>query len=73
LPSEKQIIGPNVGSFKELSNDKIVSCYSSFEDIPMLIDKLNSNKENNYDLVSNCVSKYKCSNFGSFVKESFIK
>jgi hypothetical protein len=73
LPSEKQIIGPNVGSFKELSNDKIVSCYNSFEDIPMLIDKLNNNKENNNDLVSNYVSKYTWSNFGSFVIESFIK
>ncbi|SDT95221.1 Glycosyltransferase involved in cell wall bisynthesis [Polaribacter sp. Hel1_33_78] len=72
LPSEKQIIGPNVGSFKELSNNKIVSCYNSFEDIPKLIDKLKSNNKSN-NLVSNYVSKYTWSNFGSFVIESFIK
>ncbi|MEJ8756929.1 hypothetical protein WG947_07985 [Pontibacter sp. H259] len=68
----KAIIGPDIGSFKDLSERGIIYKYSNYSDIPSIIEKAYDNQSIvNKKEITNYIDKYNWQNFGYFICKAF--
>lgn len=65
LNARKLIIGPGIGSFRDLGNDKMIANYNSFEDIA----KISENFHFDVSRIDDYLLKYTWQNFAAYLKE----
>jgi glycosyltransferase involved in cell wall biosynthesis len=69
LERECKIIGPNVGAFLDLEEENIIKTYKNFDELPILIERILKEDENNKNVINEFFHENTWEKYGKFISK----